>query len=73
MFQYLHNFAALIPLISTECNEALYTLQKVAAELGIPLTAEKQEEPTYYRDRYTIVMDICIQSIKNCNYQKVSI
>ena len=46
VFHYLDDFAILGTPNSTECGEALYTLQKVAQELGIPLAADKQDGPT---------------------------
>ena len=63
MFHYLDDFAVLGPPNSTECDEALHTLQKIVAELRIPLAADKQDGPTTETVFLGIVIDLVHQEL----------
>ena len=63
VFHYLDDFAVVGSPNSTECDEALHTLQKLAAELGIPLAADKQDGPTTEIVFLGIVIDTVRQEL----------
>ena len=63
VFHYLDDFAVLGPPNSTECDEALHTLQKIVAESRIPLAADKQDGPTTETVFLGIVIDLVHQEL----------
>lgn len=64
LYHYLDDFAILGPPGSEACKQGLLILKRICAELGIPLTPEKEDGPTTIMKLLGIIIDTVRQELR---------